>query len=120
MRGVGSVSFPLTWVLRKICASVAVAASSSLRTLLSPQLCFPNGSCAGTLSPPAQGLTKSTFGQFELNKPRCIASVSTAILAEATRQSIIDLPGAGGRLQQYWLSNTGCRGPSGGPSVGPA
>ncbi len=28
---------------------------------------------------------------------------------------MIGWPGAGGRLQQYWVSNTGCPGPSGGP-----
>ncbi len=42
---------------------------------------------------------------------------AAAILAEY-RLASERLPGAGGRLQQYWVSNTGCPGPSGGPCFG--
>jgi hypothetical protein len=42
---------------------------------------------------------------------------AAAILAEY-RPASERLPGAGGRLQQYWVSNTGCPGPSGGPCFG--
>jgi hypothetical protein len=62
------------------------------------------------------------------NRPRAVRSPIAALHRartcdytgrSVTRRSAIGLLGAGGRLQQrqYWVSNTGCPGPSGGPSV---
>ena len=53
--------------------------------------------------------------------PRPIAALhracTAAILTKCRPAKGVGSPGAGGRLQQYWVSNTGCPGPSGGPSV---
>jgi hypothetical protein len=38
---------------------------------------------------------------------------AAAILGVCIRRLFMGMPRAGGRLQQYWVSHTGCPGPSG-------
>jgi hypothetical protein len=108
MRRKAGVPVSAAWFLRKACASRVPAAADSLRTVFPSRLRIPHRPGAGTGGAPGETARSTRLRAWP---PRCISFPSPSILEPVTRQQSDCFPGAGGGLQQYWVSNTGCPGP---------
>ena len=63
---------------------------------------------------------KSASRRLRARPSRCISFLAASILTVSIPAAVpLPFRVAGGRLQQYWVSNTGCPGPSSEPSVRP-